>query len=103
EGLLHLREDRVIAATGAPADFLIAGEVFGGERRQGQSSGHRISKVSVLVTRASARSSVRSHSQGTAGPGSCSGPARRPGTSTARASAAGRRSTRAPGSSCSAG
>ena len=29
--LLHLGEDRVVAAAGAPADFLVAGEVGGGE------------------------------------------------------------------------
>ena len=34
ERLFHLREDRVIAAAGAPADFLIAGEVLG--RQSGQ-------------------------------------------------------------------
>ncbi len=29
--LLHLGEDRVVAAAGAPADVLVAGEVVGGE------------------------------------------------------------------------
>ena len=29
EDLLHLREDRVVAAAGAPADFLVGGEVVG--------------------------------------------------------------------------
>ena len=32
--LLHLRKDRIIAATWAPSDILIAGEVFGLENRE---------------------------------------------------------------------
>ena len=31
--LLHLREDRVVAAAGAPADVLVAGEIGGRQRR----------------------------------------------------------------------
>ena len=34
QGLLHLGEDRVVAAAGAPADFLVGGEVLGRQGRQ---------------------------------------------------------------------
>src|SRR5262249_3314389 len=35
QNLLDLGEDGIITAAGAPANFLIAGEVLGGENRQG--------------------------------------------------------------------
>src|SRR5262249_40932164 len=67
DGLLHLSQDGVIAATRTPADFLIAGQFFRGQNRQparkcGGKSGHKRSPMS-LRTRSISPSFPRSRSR----------------------------------------